>query len=366
MSAICDLQDRALAEREAGHFDAAERTLRAALRLLEADGESRHPDVANIARELSSLLCSLRRDSEAEAFARDAVEISEDACARADGLDPADRIALERIRLESLACLVSALRTQGRYAQARPFALRAVRHAARCFGPRSPEAAARRNDLGVLYKYQGELTKAARAYGRARAILDAAPEVDPAALGTVLYNLGGLAHARGEYAGAEALLHAALERLVPALGEEHPDVGAGHSTHAAILLGLGRWDDAERAYRTALAIFESAYGAEHPDVALVLAGLAQVERGRGAAGRGEALARRALAMRRRLLGPGHPQVVHSVHALATLQAELGRPAAGRALVRRELAASRARNGPDHPSTILLSRTLSAFAGAAEA
>jgi tetratricopeptide (TPR) repeat protein len=369
MNAICDFQDRALAERRAGRLDDAERSLRAALRLLEEAGEGRHPDAANLACELSDLLCALRRDGEAEALARSAVEIVEDALdafARVDGLDPADGIVLERIRLESLARLVCALRGQGRYPQARPFALRAVQHAARSFGARSPEAAARWNDLGVLYKYQGALSKAARAYARARAIFETEPEVDPGSLGTVLYNLGGLAHARGDYADAETMILAALQRLVPAFGHEHPDVGAGHSTHAAILVGLRRWDDAERAYRGALAIFEAAYGEDHPDVALVFAGLAQVERGRGAADRAEALARRALGLRRRLLGSGHPQVVHSVEALATLCAELGRRAEGRSLARAELAASRERNGAEHPSTVQLYRTLAALEGAADA
>ena len=360
MNAICDLQDRALGERQAGRFEDAERSLRAALSLLEEAGEGRHPDAANIACELSDLLGLLRRDGEAEALAQSAVEVIEDACARADGLDPTDRLALERVHLEALARLASALRAQGHYERARPFALRAVRRAARCFGARSPEVAARLNDLGVLYKYWGQLSKAARAYGRARAILAVAPQADPAGLGTVLYNLGGLAHARGEHARAEPLMRAALERLAPALGAGHPDVGAGHSSLAAILLGLCRWDEAERAYRDALAIFEAAYGELHPDVALALAGLAQVERGRGAPERAEVLAGRALELRRRLLGPGHPQVVHSVTALASLCAERGRRDEALSLVRRELAASRERNGARHPSTRLLSQTLSAL------
>jgi len=370
MDPICELQERAWAARERRENAAAERHLRRALDVLERRGEGSHPDAANLASELADLLVALRRDAEAESLARRALRLIEAALAesaRGADLEPEGVEALERIRLGALGGLATALRGQGRYAEAEPFARQALRRCARLFGARSFETAARLNDLGVLYKYWGKYERAARAYARARTILESGLESgfesgapDDATLGTLLYNLAGLAHARGEHAAAEPLVRSALERLERALGTEHPDVGAGHATLGAILQGEGRLDEAQRAYGEALRIVEQAYGGEHPDVALVLSNLAEGERARGRLERAEELAREALRLRRVALGDEHPHVATSLNNLAIVLAERGRLAAARRLVRQALSVCAARRGERHPTARILAQNLAAL------
>lgn len=359
---LCALQERARAERDAGRFGAAEATLRRALELLEARGEGRHPDAANLRCELAALLAGRRRDDEAERLAREALALLDELLAEAapEDLTPDVLEPLERIRIEALAQLATSLRGQGRYDAAQAPCREALRRTLRLLGPRSLETAARLNDLGVLWKYAGRLERAARAYGRARAVLARHPRADPALLATLTYNLGGLAHARGDFAGAEPLAREALRRLARALGDRHPDVGAAWATLGAILQGAGKLDEASAAYERARAVVEAAYGAEHPDVALVLANASELERARGRLARAEELGRRALELRRAALGPQHPQVATSLNNLALLVEARGRLAEAATLLREARQACAARAGADHPSTRILAANLAAL------
>lgn len=362
---VCTLQERAWTERDELRFASAERLLRRALTLLERRGEGSHPDHANLACELADLLLALRRDAEAEALARRALAVVEDALATCHtGPDPGTEVRgpLERIRIEALARLGGALRGQGRFAEAEVPLRRALACSGRIHGRRSREAAMRLNDLGVLFKYGGELRRAAHVYGRAHALLRAAPGGGGELLGTVLYNLSGLAHSRGEHARAEPLAREALACLEPALGVDHPDVGAGWATLGAILLGLRRLDEAEDAGARALEIFTRAYGNAHPDVALCLANLSEIERLRGNLARAEKLVRRSLRLRRAALGPEHPQVASSLNNLAILFAERGRRRRAVLMVRRAHALSLERCGERHPTTRLLAANLATLEG----
>ena len=285
---ICALQERAWAERDAGRFGGAEGHLRRALELLDERGEGGHPDAANLRCELAGLLAGRRCDAEAERLAREALAILDslvEGCSP-DDLEPDVLEPLERIRMEALAQLATALRGQGRYGEAEAPCREALRRAVRLCGPRSLEAAGKLNDLGVLSKYAGRLGRAARAYGRAKAVLERSPHADPALLATLTYNLSGLAHARGDFEAAEPLAREALELLARSLGSAHPDVGAAWATLGAILQGAGKLAEAREAYERALEVVEAAFGGEHPDVALVLANLSELERARGRPGSG--------------------------------------------------------------------------------
>ena len=363
MDPICDLQERAWAARAARRFVAAEALLREALRVLEERGEGEHPDAANFARELADLFVALRRDGEAEELARRALRVVEATLAQAHeaGADAEVVAPLEEIRIESWKVLATALRGQGRYAEAEPVARRAAAASARLFGRRSIATASKLNDLGVVYKYAGRYESAARVYGRARRILEASADSDEELSGTVLYNLGGLAHAERDHARGEPLVREALGRLERGLGAEHPDVGAGYATLGALLQGMERLDEAEVAYARALAIVRAAYGERHPDVALVQANRAEIARARGDLARAEELGRAALALRQELFDDGHPSVATSLNNLALVLAAQGRRTEAHALVARAHAACVARCGSEHPTARLFARNLADLA-----
>src|SRR6185503_12076061 len=74
------------------------------------------------------------------------------------------------------------------------------------------------------------------------------------------HNLGGLFHARGDFAAGEPHARKAWELRRAAFGDEHPDTVADGAALAGVLDGLGRYAESEPHYRRALAVFGRLYG----------------------------------------------------------------------------------------------------------
>ena len=98
----------------------------------------------------------------------------------------------------------TAERARGRYAEAEATFERAAALATTGFGRESLEVAELLNDLGMTFKYAGRFDDAERAYQETRTILEAI-DADPEDLAALYHNLGGLAHIRRDFAGADVL-----------------------------------------------------------------------------------------------------------------------------------------------------------------
>ena len=125
-----------------------------------------------------------------------------------------------------------ALNAQGRYAEAEPFALKALELSREEFGPDHLQTGSFLNNLAVLYE------------------------------------------AQGSYAEGEPLHKRALAIKEKALGPEHPNVAISLNDLAVSYRKWGRYDEAEPLYRRSLAIREKALGPEHPHVGASLNNLA--------------------------------------------------------------------------------------------
>src|SRR5439155_25419661 len=101
------------------------------------------------------------------------------------------------------------------------------------------------NALGMLYKYAGRFDEAAALYDRALGLAERIHGSEHVSLASLLHNVGGLEHARGEYAKGEAPARRSVELRERALGADHPAVAADVAALAAIVDGLGRHDEAE-------------------------------------------------------------------------------------------------------------------------
>src|SRR3569623_1794532 len=114
------------------------------------------------------------------------------------------------------------------------------------------------NALGMIHKFQGRYAEAEPLYQRALALVPALGDVEAEA--TVLHNLGGLCHARGDFAAGEPPARRAVELREAHLGPEHPATAADREAWGALLEGLGRLEEAERAYTSSLATIEARLG----------------------------------------------------------------------------------------------------------
>ena len=89
-------------------------------------------------------------------------------------------------------------RAAGRYADAEARLLTAIEAASHTGRGGDVCVAMLRNDLAVVYKYLGRLDEAEVLYRQALRVLDAALGGDHPEVATVLHNLGGIAHAKGQ------------------------------------------------------------------------------------------------------------------------------------------------------------------------
>ncbi|MEJ7733160.1 MAG: tetratricopeptide repeat protein [Polyangiaceae bacterium] len=172
------------------------------------------------------------------------------------------------------------------------------------------------NELGVISKFSVWFAAAQQHYDAAMPLVRAIHGPRSREMAVLWHNLGGLAHARGDFANGERL----ARRAVDLLPRRDPERLEHEVAHAALLDGLGRHQEAIAVYRRALRAYRRRFGPQHVEIALALHNLAASEDALGRFG----LARRhyalALAMQRRVLGVSHPLRLLTARNLASLEA----------------------------------------------
>ncbi|MEO3859109.1 tetratricopeptide repeat protein [Acrocarpospora sp. B8E8] len=231
----------------------------------------------------------------------------------------------------------------GHYRQAEDVLLTARRDAV----ADSEEDARCANGLGVVYKYLGRYDDARRAYEQARAVIEPADPAGPM-MATLLHNLAGLAHSRGQSADGEADARRAVELRVALVGADHEDVAADLANLGVLLEAQGKFEEARACFERAVAIFERVRGRAHPEVAFNLGNLAAIAEARGRYEESQLLYDEALALQRDLLGSGHPETMRTLNNLAYLYRVSGRRAEAVAAYRTVVATLEPQVSADHP------------------
>jgi tetratricopeptide (TPR) repeat protein len=240
------------------------------------------------------------------------------------------------------------LQQRGRYREAEPVLLEAIRVAEAAFGTDHLEVATPLNNLAVCYKYLARYLDAGPLYQRALAITERALGSDHPNVASIYHNLGGLEHAARNWARGEPFARKSVRIRTRALGRHHPDVASDLTALAALLDQQKKYVEAERLYRRALAIVERAHGAESHAVAVNLNNLAAVRHARGATRDAERLYRRAIEIETKALGPRHPKVGFSINNLAVLLKST-QPEEAASLFRQALDIFRSALGASHPN-----------------
>ncbi|HVY39654.1 MAG TPA: tetratricopeptide repeat protein [Polyangia bacterium] len=336
--------ERAIVQRVAGRFAAAERDCRRAVDGFTRAEGAQSPDLANALVELGRVLEARDRLAEAAACHRRALAILGRAGRHPD---------FTRLAIEARLALAGVQRTRGELRQADQLN-KAALAAARRLGPRDPLVATALNNLGVLRKAEGRYAEAAALYERAAPLL---ARRDAQARATLHHNLGGIAHARGRFAEAEPHARRAVTLREAALGTGHPVVAADVAALAAVVEARGRYVEAARLYRRALAIFGRHLGSGSLEAGLAEAGLAAVEQQRGRVAPAARLYAHAIRVLERKLGRDHADVALTVNNLAVLHQHAGRLREAAALFQRAGRGFQRSLGADHPHTRLAKNNL---------
>jgi tetratricopeptide (TPR) repeat protein len=161
-------------------------------------------------------------------------------------------------RLQQWEQIGNKLREEARYAEAETVLKRALELARSTFGEGAEETPLARNSLGIVYKYTGQFDQAEPRYRDALRSLLALHGEMHSSVAVLYHNIGGLAHARGDFAAGEAPARRTWEINRKLLGEDHPTTLADAAAFAGVLDGLGRYEESEPIYRRALKVFEIA------------------------------------------------------------------------------------------------------------
>jgi tetratricopeptide (TPR) repeat protein len=310
----CRLHDEALAAQAAGRVKRASRLARAGYaRMVRAVGP-RHPDVANILLACANAERDLGHMRSAEALGRRAMAV-------ANSFARLRMPEIARIRVQAMVTLASVLVATGEWPEARALYAVAGRTATRRLGPRAPDLAAVMVARGVLCKFEGDLSRAARLYASALRILRAGRDADAEA--TLLHNLAGLEHARGHHARAERLAIRGLALRERTVGHAHPSYAGDLAGYAAILVGKRRWADSKRVGTRAIRIFERTLGPRSPEIAHALANLAAAHEATGDLPLAVEHYERSLAIALRSIGGSNVDVAATLASLSELAERRG-------------------------------------------
>ena len=210
--------------------------------------------------------------------------------------------------------------------------------------------------LGAIFRDLGSFARAEPLLRQSLALRDSLGGRSDPRTAAAADELGALLLAMGRYEEAEALHRQALEGR----RRFRADPLAEARSLAALGSVLGRraeFEEAERAQRAALALRLRHLGEGHADVAESLDALATLLRARGERVEAEGVQRRALAIREAVQGPDHLATATSTNNLALLLSDRGELGEAEALYRRVLDFDLRRLGEEHPYTAIVLNNL---------
>ena len=238
---------------------------------------------------------------------------------------------------------------QGTYSEAEPLFRRALQAQEKVAGPDDRMVATFLSNIALLYDSEGRYAEAEPLYLRAVRIHEKTAGTDHPDLATDLNNLSTLYHHQGRYADAETLSQRALRIDEQALGPDNPNIARDLNNLAVLYDHQGKYVAAETFYQRALSIYEKALGTDHPVVATALNNLASLYMDQGKYEEAAPLYERAVRIGKEALGPDSPDFAKYLNNLATLYDEEGKEAEAEPLYLRALSVREKALGPDHPT-----------------
>ena len=320
--------------------EAAERLLREALAIREANLGPVHSEVGASLDHLGDLLWIRGAYQEAEAVLRRALSIRE-AALESQPLAVAD----------VLDNLGSVLGIQGRYAEAEPVIERGLAIRERELGPNALPVAASLDDLAVSHLDRGDGATAEPLFRRVLAIREANLGPDHLEIATTANGLGIALFQLRRYEESLSVHQRALAIREKVLGPQSSAVGQSLINLSSVYLELDRFADAEAAILRATAIWEKNLRPDHPRIGTARMTLAELYLRRGDPTLAEPILRDTVTFFERTLGPEHPRLASALQELTETLVALGRGEEARPLCARALAIREQALGADDPLTV---------------
>lgn len=211
------------------------------------------------------------------------------------------------------------------------------------------------NAQGLRCKELAQYDEGRACYERALAILEQSPTYRDGDIATLYHNLGGIEHARRDFAAAEPFARRGLA-LRRVLGDDEA-IAADSVALAAILDGQQKFDEAEALYREALVVLEGSPDRNAAEIAVALNNLGAQYVARGRTSEALTLLTRSRRLKCIYLGEDHPDVAVTLNNLAEARRRAGEFAEAQPLYRRAIEIFEDSLGAEHPKTAACRRNL---------
>ena len=255
-------------------------------------------------------------------------------------------------RALTLSKQVNNLYSQGKYTEATPMAIEALKIRRGVSGDKHPDTALSINNLAMVYYRQAQYAKAEPLFLEALKIRretlgnkhpDTAPSIN---------NLALLYFVQAQYAKAEPLFVEALKIRREVSGNKHPDTAVSINNLAMVYSDQAQYAKAEPLYLEALKIGREVLGDKHPDTATSINNLARLYSDQAQNAKAEPLYIEALKIHREVSGNNHPNTARSINNLAMVYYRQAQYAKAEPLFLEALKIRRETLGNKHPDTAL--------------
>ena len=259
--------------------------------------------------------------------------------------------------INNLALLYS---KQAQYAKAEPLFLEALKIKRETLGDKHPKTALSINNLALLYYKQAQYAKAEPLYLEALKIKREALGNKHPSTALSINNLAMLYSDQAQYAKAEPLLLEALKISRETLGDKHPATALSINNLALLYSNQAQYAKAEPLLLEALKICREVSGNKHPATATSINNLAGLYFAQAQYAKAEPHYLEALKIRREVLGDKHPDTATSINSLANLYYNQAQYAKAEPLLLEALKIRREVLGDKHPDTATSINNLAMF------
>ena len=211
----------------------------------------------------------------------------------------------------------------GKYKESEKIYQRQIAHSEELYGNENADTATSYNNIGLVYKNQGDYDKALECYFKALEIWEKVLGKEHPDTSISYNNIGAVYDSQGDYAKALEYYFKALEIREKVLGKEHPDTATLYNNIGLVYYNQGDYDKALEYHFKALEIREKVLGKEHPDTATTFNNIGLVYDNQGDYAKALKYYSKDMEICEKVLGKEHPDTASSYNNIGGVYDSLG-------------------------------------------
>ncbi len=241
-------------------------------------------------------------------------------------------------------------RRQGNYSKALEYDFKALEILEKVLGKEHSDTATSYNNIGAVYDNQGNYAKALEFYFKALEIFEKVLGRKHPYTAWSYNNIGFVYYRHGDYAKALEYYFKALEIREKVLGKEHPDTSQSYNNIGLVYYNQGNYAIALEYYFKAVEIREKVLGKVHPNTANSYNNIGNVYNNQGDYDNALEYHFKALEIREKVLGKEHPDTATSYNNIGLVYDNQGDYAKALKYYSKDMEICEKVLGKEHPDT----------------